>query len=379
MKKKYINKAERVWIKMDKIEVVNNILDKHINSLSEKVESIICSIYHYHTNDVRRYFFEHIDIVLSDVLKYTNIDLNEYLMLNMINLYEYDGFKDQDNNQELIEKAVIIHVVNNIIKFSKIEEKPFNEFNKNKINNSWYRGHSDKSWNLIPSFFRTLNDNRKVNKNFLRRYYRAYDILDKVNELIPSKRLNYEQMSFLQHSMSITPLLDFSSDYKTSLSFAVNNLSTPVDLKTKDSSLFELKVKEEDIIKDIDTANKIIGNLNVYYFNKKTYVSTIIKNELWLDLINGNKQSSYHLIDIKTNDRMRIQRGTFVLFDNVLIFDSDLYFSTGTNDDLSSLLTKYNIDAKKGERYNIYKEIVSGARRYHINYMLNPYEFMHTL
>ena len=86
------------------------------------------------------------------------------------------------------------------------------------------------------------------------------------------------------------------------------------------------------------------------------------------------KHSEMKLIDVKTNDRMRIQDGTFVLFNNVIFICNDMVVSTRKHYVLSEKLKKIEI-TKKG-REEIYKKLHQIDSKYKIQNMLNPYGFM---
>jgi hypothetical protein len=186
--------------------------------------------------------------------------------------------------------------------------------------------------------------------------------------------MNYEEIAFIQHSISMTPFLDFTRDPKTAISFAISNFSTPRKLNEDDAAVYQLKINGDTIITDPIKATNIIKNLDVEYFNSKPYVSTLIKSSFWKDLLTGKRYSEYHLIDIKTNDRMRFQDGTFVLFNNVMFIDDIMVVSHKKHRKLSSLITKYKISDKV--RYAFHEKINDGESLYHILMMLNPYDYM---
>ena len=48
--------------------------------------------------------------------------------------------------------------------------------------------------------------------------------------------------------------------------------------------------------------------------------------------------SRVYLIDIPTNDRMRMQKGTFVLFDHVIFVDENMIVSDKTKSELSGII-----------------------------------------
>ena len=93
---------------------------------------------------------------------------------------------------------------------------------------------------------------------------------------------------------------------------------SPRKLIDVDSSIFVLNIEGKEIVTSKKQATSVIESLNVEYIGSRPRIATLIKSEFWIKFLFGTLHSEYHLIDIKTNDRMRIQDGTFVLFNNVL-------------------------------------------------------------
>lgn len=175
--------------------------------------------------------------------------------------------------------------------------------------------------------------------------YSEAGIISKYNKVFDEKVLkpndiNYSFLSFMQHSISYSPLIDFTKDYKIACSFviSVNSINTYLQ---KDSCVFILDANGVDysLVKndnDINEVNKIIGNLNIRLFNKKIkpgtkmYVDnmgTLVEVDFTsLKKIKDNLTPRFKIINSMTNDRMKYQKGCFILFyDYVSVNGNILY------------------------------------------------------
>ncbi len=365
---------------------MNNILfiKKDLNEIIKELRDLVSSsitlkIYKREEKEIMDYYNKYKEVIIEDVREVLN---DKSTVLN-----DQIEFYNANISSELYIEFVQIHIARRIKLFSKFRQKDYKHFidtnndnlDENRINKKyWYRGHASTSWNLIPSFYRHLGKKHElINYKFLSNEYKRTNVMNKVNDVIESKDLNYEQLAYIQHSISFSPLLDFSTNYQTSRSFAVGDLSSPFIMQDEDAALFELNVNDKNIIDNYDEADKAIKELNVEYYGNNPRISTIIKSKLWNEFLSNEEVfSTYHLIDIKTNDRMRIQGGTFVLFNNVIIVGNDILFSSKAKLELYYLITKYIIYGKSGERYDIYKDIMKKNSKYHIENMLHPYDFM---
>lgn len=80
------------------------------------------------------------------------------------------------------------------------------------------------------------------------------------------------------------------------------------------------------------------------------------------------------MINLETNDRMRIQSGTFVLFDNVLFVGDIMVVSFDQKAYFSSIVSKYKINSKS--RNFFYNVINEKYPKYQFQMLLYPYDFM---
>ena len=351
------------------------LLNETIDNLKVDNDSLTFGYYRVSLKDYIYYFKENKDLIFNDFIEN---DFAEVLSDGVQKLYENNDVSDDDIGI-FYYYFVTVHVLLRIKKMSvfKYEElKNYADIAKYTANKSlWFRGQSEYKWKLVPSYYRSLKKKDCiVNLSYLNTDYVNMKISDKLSLIFNSSILDYEKLSFVQHSLAITPFLDFSKNVYSAVSFAIGNYEAPRKLIEDDAALYLLNVENKEIIKTSDDASKVINDLYVEYIGSKPRISTLTKSLFWNQFLKGTLHSEYHLIDIKTNDRMRIQDGTFVLFNKVLIIGEDIIFSTKEHSELSKLITKVKIDSSN--RIEIYKEILKNDSKFHLLKMLNPYDFM---
>lgn len=368
----------------DPFQYLKRILNERINEMGRDIQSVTLSIYKGNEKVALDYLLKYEDVIFKDLQENLNEEsIQQYQSLISV-LTGNDTYIDLNEKsvENTVNSIVILHVIVKLIELSVLETKSIDSYDElSKIigeEKCWYRGQSSIKWKLVPSFYRSLGSKSvHVNKKYLFNEYNRMKIIDRINSVFRSSTLTYEQLAFIQHSMAFSPLLDFTTDIYTAASFAVSNHSKPYLMHDEPAAIFSIKLNgNEDIIRENDDSDSIINNLNVEYIGSKPYISTLIKSNMWIDLILGKIYSEYKLIDIKTNDRMRIQNGTFVLFNNVLIIGDDMVVSTRTRRTMSKIITKYEIKVDKGQRYRIYSQIMANDSKYHLNFMMNPYDYM---
>jgi len=333
--------------------------------------------------DYEDYLKDYKHTIIED---FTNQDnMNE--ILNLVKLYlERDkkiGSENQINHEEDVElnyQIITVHVMMRIKKMSLFKYDEIKSYNdiinyKDKENAFWFRGQTDYSWKLVPSYYRSLGKKDLiVDHKYLENDYNDMGIKRKLNSIFGIEDIDYERLSFVQHSLAITPLLDFTKNVYSATSFAIGNYSSPRKLIDPDSAIFVLSIENKKIITSKKTASSVVDALNVEYIGSKPRIATLIKSLFWREFLIEALHSEYYLIDIKTNDRMRIQDGTFVLFNNVLFIGDDMIVSTKEHKVLSKIITKIKIKAKN--KMSIYHDIMSNGSKYHLLKMMNPYDFM---
>lgn len=368
----------------DPFGYLKKVLNDKTKELGHDVQTVTLSIFKGAEKYVLFYFKNHSQLILKDFQDVLDDDATQQYrsFLEFVQSPRNQNEFDEKVIEDTVNAIVILHVIIKIKELSVIETKIIDNYDELKKMrseyNCWYRGQSSIKWKLVPSFYRSLGSKTvTVDKTYLSTEYDRLKVIDRIRAVFNSTSLNYDQLAFIQHSMAFSPLLDFTTDILTAASFAVSNLVKPHFMQDEPAAIFSIKLNgNEEIIKDQEHCNPIIDRLNVEYIGSKPFVSTLIRSKMWNDLILGTIYSEYKLIDIKTNDRMRIQNGTFVLFNNVLIIGDDMIVSTRTRRAMSKIITKYEIRTDKNQRYNMYLEIMKNDKKYHLNFMMNPYEYM---
>lgn len=372
---------------MDNIYNPFQYLQKVINDLiyvfKTDVQSVTLSIYKGTDKYVLDYLMKNEDMITKDIVKLLDEDaIGQYMSL-IVAIRESGNSSDliKSKLQNIINNIVILHVIIKLKEMSVFETKNIESYDELSIissnNNCWYRGQSSVKWKLVPSFYRSLGSKSVlVDIKYLFNEYNRMKVIDRITSIYSSRLLNYQQLAFIQHSLALTPLLDFTTNIFNAASFAVSNLEKPHCMQDEPAAIYAISLNGNEIIDSNMLIDPIINKLNVEYIGSKPYISTLIRSKMWNDLLLGNVYSEYRLIDIKTNDRMRMQNGTFVLFNNVLIIGDDIVVSTITGRTLSKIITKYEIKVDKGQRYKMYLDIMSHESKYHLNNMMNPYDYM---
>jgi hypothetical protein len=338
----------------------------------------------YVTNIFNKKFNEEIAHYYIDFIHYIEEDTSDVFYIETIEEETKQKLrsKDQIPNLNEDEKNLLVHLVtlhvarrlNSLSALQVGQEITYSELAKldKKLSTFWFRGQSDYSYNLTPSFYRGKEDHGTINLAKLKGYYNSKGILSKLSYIFPRRELDFSQLSFIQHSIQKTPLLDFTKDPFVAALFALDSKVI------NDASVFKLNTNKANIIKvtELELADKLIQKINVEYYNNKPEITTLIKSKLFRSLVDGTTQSEVYLIDIATNDRMRIQKGTFVLFNNVIFVDQNMIVSTNTKNDLVGSITKHMIRKSTKEKLLLSIKRRSKTKRNCYNYLMEPYQYL---
>ena len=147
----------------------------------------------------------------------------------------------------------------------------------------FFRGQEDFSWNITPSLIRNL----KVAKGHglyidINSMYSLYSennysnsLKEKYNKtfekrpVIYARDINYYFLSWMQHAVSYSPLVDFTSDYAVASSFAVR-ANNPNLFLYNDSAIYILELsKYYKICTDVKEVDKIISSMHISFLKKK--------------------------------------------------------------------------------------------------------------
>ena len=254
---------------------------------------------------------------------------------------------------------------------------------------NYHRGQSNYTWRLIPSLYRRLNNSYYVDSEFLFQRYNKIGLAKKYIEHIDSDcfEADYNMISFMQHACSYSPLLDFTEDKNIALTFALSKNSNINDYEREDSCIFSLSVVkgETKILKETTEINNFLKDeFKLFYMeNKSIKLGEDIelnkfdkKGKMHIELITYKSISElvklmtpkFVVINNKTNDRMKYQKGLFVLFyDCLCIYDKILY-------ELSPYLSLKKIRIAYSDKNDELKKLYQEHREHTLDYLLNPYK-----
>jgi hypothetical protein len=324
-----------------------------------------------------------------------NIDnINQDLFLAV------EEFRDKVNNDimldtnmlrnQIMEDLNLLHIIVNLhIFFRLFKMKYYIELPLNNIEDIiqynekqgvvWYRGQTNTNWQLVPSFFRNAKKTSLWTWNEIYKDYKSrpkkVSLISKLNEVdINTFLFPYKTAAFIQHSIGYSPLIDFTRSPKVALSFALANASSMVNYYGDDACVYVLDLNNYKVLTKLDEIDRAILDFKVQVFKKYDSIINLISNQMWLDLLNNKVDSIIHLINIPTNDRMMFQKGTFILYDGVIIIGDEVFMSYNKVGFMAKHLIKYNIKTKIKE--NLYEKLMIDYPQYHQRYLLDPYLYL---
>ncbi|NTW96627.1 MAG: FRG domain-containing protein [Erysipelotrichaceae bacterium] len=339
---------------------------------------------------IKRYFLNYKKIIIDDCInamrsyaeykssykpkdsEYPNTDYYYKIVLEI---------EINDSSEDDIKNMIFLHSLFRIKRMSKSKEIVINSYDdvirifENQTPQKWYRGHSDSSWQLLPSFFRDIQEKQiEFNYNLLVDDYKKKKILEKMNTIMNANKIDYRFFSYVQHSLGYGPFLDFSKSPQVAFSFTLSNRENVSLFFHKPSCLYELDTTNLPIIHSRSDINRRLKKLNISVFKSKASIEQIIKSSMWENLLNNTLESEIFLCDYQSNDRMRYQKGAFVLFNNVLIIGNRMLMSFKKQDILNQSLTKYIFP--EDIHLTLYHSFLDKYPQYHIRFLMDPYSYM---
>ena len=233
-----------------------------------------------------------------------------------------------------------------------------NSIDKREKYQSFYRGVSNEDYNLISSYDRKTSTEEEHSFKTLMEKYKSIN-----NEIAQSVEC-YELSALMQHYLQLSPLIDFTEDINIALYFSLfdydcGNFHKPLN----NIALYEAIIPKQMIIASKEMANELIQN-----YTMKTTIDEIKK------ILPNEDDPRAKLINIKVNDRMRVQKGVFLYLNNGLCRDNRIEFVylqkdfilkkhiikkevlIDCFDEISNLLRKYRCieDVEKYLKYHMY-------------------------
>ncbi len=229
----------------------------------------------------------------------------------------------------------------------------------------WFRGHSNEKWDLDPTILRGINRDKTTVIDYVEmdKMYSKYGLTKKYKTVFTRHSLNYDFLAYMQHSTSYSPMIDFTTNFITAVSFALSNKSSINDFYNIDSSIVCVRPA-----KDIEISTGIkkykVGVLR----NSKTW--TVGEVRLILTSF-GRFFKPFADVSIErnmSNDRMKYQHGRFVMYDNFISFPNH-----STPIDVSSRIIKIVIDRSIKEK--LYEYVMSNYSHLKQDNLMNPYKY----
>ena len=338
---------------------------------------------HYDFNKaIKHYLYRDIES-FDERFKYNNAVSKNSKLYNqyMSNEFLFKTDFDKEFNSLLksnpikLLKLWIMLILENTITYSKLEIKSLKDYlsfyrdesfgNRHNSNQTWYRGQSNFDWGLVPSMYRSITRDKVtyIDQNALSQKYNTSGLSDKYRKVFEKRMIDYEFLSYMQHAISYSPLLDFTSDFIIATSFALSNRQDIESFHNKDSAIFRFSYNGNSQ-KQFD-----VNDLNLAIAPSKIGDLTLID---WAELFRKNLISVspvVTLIDGVSNDRMKYQKGKFILFDRFTLLSDRIPLMSSS----SLSIQKIKISSKAKE--DIYDYIREHFSYYSIRNLMNPYAY----
>ena len=282
----------------------------------------------------------------------------------------------------LLSQCTLVRIIIEVNGMGNLKYSLEDIYNNNLIydNNAYFfRGQTNYEWNLIPSMIRNLNDNVKINMNFFNKKYLTLKLKDKYYEMFGKDKIDYLFLSFMQHACSYSPFIDFTKSNIIGLSFALSNPNFFNDFTNKNSSLFIVSIDSNEILRSEEKINEFLQEeYQLIYLDRKTLgfgenISFKENEEEKILFLSDFKTiinlltPKYKLIDLPTNDRMKYQKGVFLVFYGCICGNDTIFYQL--NNKFKLLKLKINKMNKRIYLEKIYKKY----RFYDPEHLMKPY------
>lgn len=241
----------------------------------------------------------------------------------------------------------------------------------------YYRGQPDYGYQLLPSLYRGLQGSGIIDFAQLCDMYKKTPFFEKYQnhiEYIPE--INYSFISFLQHAVSYSPLLDFSENREIALIFATTSEGKNYNAyQHTDAGLYTFYSHEN--ISSSEDIDSIIKKQQVQYYSGKFKVSSTVFEKPLLECDIDDFSVELYSFSAPTNDRMKYQKGVFLYFKKCVIVHGVLFFpySFGyiAKSKIPCAVTARKSKSIVESKETIYNKIVNANPALDMNHLMNPY------
>ena len=189
--------------------------------------------------------------------------LTKYLLYKRLNdKFEFEVEKDSDSEKDFAEKMIANQKQGDAC--------------------IMFRGQQNYAWELAPSLIRNLTvpkgkglfldasslrflyNEGGFGNSLLSKYEKCFDN----GPYVPNFTVNYRFLAWMQHAVSYSPLLDFTSSYPVALSFAIKE-NNPSNFLYDDSAIYILKLSNTDEIKQEQEVDDILNKMHIVVLKGK--------------------------------------------------------------------------------------------------------------
>lgn len=265
--------------------------------------------------------------------------------------------------------AVSANVTKNI---DKLIDKDLNLLHREK-QHTFYRGHSDEKYKLIPSIYRSLSFNENsfsFGIETLYELYRKTNLINKYGKVFRHTTIDEEFCAFMQHSASYSPFLDLTKEYKVALSFATvckDNLNLYLN---KNSAVYKFEFNENAIQSRIN-----VDKIYAYFSKNKLRFFSFFKKDYLMYLAPEDFNPTICVSEKYSNDRMRYQKGAFLFFQSCVVINGYVLIPYKIGKVTKYIINCNNSKTSQLSKDGIYKTIAKEFSEYDYDHLMNPYKF----
>ena len=239
--------------------------------------------------------------------------------------------------------------------------------------NTYYRGHSDEKFSLMPSIYRSFSYSGKqfvFNIDTLYELYNRLGLIKKYKKAFGFRSVDQEFCSFMQHSTSFSPLLDLTKNHLVALSFATVCTDNYNDYLNKNAAIYKFVFKE-----DIKRNDLNIKELNIYFLKNKFKFHSTFKGVSLAMLVPSSFNPSVFITEKATNDRMKYQKGSFLFFQSCVIVNNHILMPYAIGKIVKYRISSPNIVNTIFDKSKIYNEIRKTQPAFDMEHLMDPYLF----